>query len=70
VGSANWDWLSFARNDEVNIVVIDQGFAGEMRALYEDDLKQATPITPEQWKKRPFSEKLRESFWVIWERFL
>ncbi len=70
VGSANWDWLSFARNDEVNIVVIDQGFADEMRALYEEDLKQATPITPEEWKKRPFKEKLRESFWVIWERFL
>ncbi|WP_368738866.1 phospholipase D-like domain-containing protein [Escherichia coli] len=24
VGSANWDWLSFARNDEINVVVIDQ----------------------------------------------
>jgi cardiolipin synthase len=34
VGSANWDWLSFARNDEINIVVIDQGFAGEMRERF------------------------------------
>jgi cardiolipin synthase len=70
VGSANWDWLSFARNDEMNIVVIDQGFAGEMRALFEDDLTQATPITADEWKKRPFAQKLRERFWVTWERML
>jgi cardiolipin synthase len=70
VGSANWDWLSFARNDEINVVVIDQGFAGEMRALFEDDLKRATPITAEEWKKRPLKQKLRERFWVIWERLL
>ncbi|HXC58534.1 MAG TPA: phospholipase D-like domain-containing protein [Steroidobacteraceae bacterium] len=70
VGSANWDWLSFARNDEINIVVIDQGFAGEMRALFNDDLTRATPITKDEWKKRPLKQKLRERFWVIWERFL
>lgn len=70
VGSANWDWLSFARNDEINIVVIDQGFAGEMRELFEDDLTQATAITAAEWKKRPFKQKLRERFWVIWERML
>lgn len=70
VGSANWDWLSFARNDEINIVVIDQGFAGEMRALFEDDLTQATPITAEGWKKRSFKQKMRERFWVTWERML
>jgi cardiolipin synthase A/B len=70
VGSANWDWLSFARNDELNIVVIDQGFAGEMRALFDDDLAQATPIEADAWKKRPFGQKLRERFWVIWERLL
>ena len=70
VGSANWDWLSFARNDEINIVVIDQGFAGEMRALFEDDLTRATPITAGEWKKRPFAQKVREHFWVFWERML
>jgi cardiolipin synthase len=70
VGSANWDWLSFARNDEINVVVIDQGFAGEMRALFDEDLKEATPITLEGWKKRSFSQKMRERFWVTWERML
>ena len=70
VGSANWDWLSFARNDELNIVVIDEGFAGEMRALFEDDLTQATPIIAAEWQQRPFTQKLRERFWAVWERML
>jgi cardiolipin synthase len=70
VGSANWDWLSFARNDEINVVVIDQGFAGEMRAVFDDDLTQATPIEADEWKKRPLKQKLREWFWVFWERML
>ncbi len=70
VGSANWDWLSFARNDEINVVVIDQAFAREMRALFEADLTLATPITADQWKKRPVKQKLRERFWVLWERML
>ncbi|MEO8315550.1 MAG: phospholipase D-like domain-containing protein, partial [Pseudomonadota bacterium] len=70
VGSANWDWLSFARNDEINMVVIDQGFADEMRALFDDDLSQSTPIIADEWKKRSLKQKLREGFWVIWERML
>lgn len=70
VGSANWDWLSFARNDELNVVVIDQGFAAEMQALFEDDVAQATPIVAETWKHRGLSQRMRERFWVMWERFL
>ncbi|MCR8526492.1 hypothetical protein WB334_26180, partial [Escherichia coli] len=48
----------------------DQGFAGEMRTLFEDDLTQATQIVRSEWKKRPVKQKLRERFWVIWERML
>jgi hypothetical protein len=41
-----------------------------MRALFEEDLTQATVITAAEWKKRPLKQKLREQFWVIWERLL
>jgi cardiolipin synthase len=70
VGSANWDWLSFARNDEINVLVIDQGFAGEMAVVFDEDLVEATAINAKEWKKRPFKQKLREQFWVFWERLL
>jgi cardiolipin synthase len=70
VGSANWDWRSFASNDELNIVIIDEGFAQQMRTMFEADLAAATPITLDQWKKRPMKDRLLQGFWVMWERFL
>jgi cardiolipin synthase A/B len=70
IGSANWDWLSFANNDELNIVVIDLGFAEQMRTLFEADLQTATPIRLEVWKRRPLRDRVLEQFWVTWDRFL
>jgi cardiolipin synthase len=70
VGSANWDWLSFAHNDELNVVVIDTGFAAQMRTLFERDLERAKAITLSQWRKRPLRQRILERFWVTWERFL
>ncbi len=70
VGSANWDWRSFANNDELNIVIIDEGFAREMLAMFESDLAAAAPITLDEWKKRPFKDKFLQTFWVLWERLL
>jgi cardiolipin synthase A/B len=70
VGSANWDWLSFANNDELNIVIIDTGFAGAMTSLFERDLEQAKSITLTAWRKRSWGQRLSERFWSLWERFL
>ena len=70
VGSANWDWLSFANNDELNVVVIDTGFATEMQTLFADDLRTATPITVATWAQRSLRERLLERFWLTWDRFL
>ncbi len=70
IGSANWDWRSFANNDELNIVIIDAGFAQQMRAQFETDLEAATPITLDAWKKRPMKDRALQQFWVMWERLL
>jgi cardiolipin synthase len=70
VGSANWDWLSFANNDELNVVVIDQQFAEQMTSLYETDLANATAITRESWRARSLAQRARELFWAAWQRFL
>ncbi len=70
VGSANWDWRSFANNDELNIVIIDEGFATQMREMFDSDLAAATPITLDAWKKRPLKDRLLQGFWVMWERLL
>jgi cardiolipin synthase len=70
VGSANWDFLSFALNDELNVVVIDAQFAAQMRALFEDDLEHAVRIDAQQWARRPLRQRLLQRFWLTWERLL
>jgi cardiolipin synthase len=70
VGSANWDLLSFTNNDELNVVVIDQGFAAQMRAMFADDLTTATQISAVSWAKRPIRQRILERFWATWQRML
>ena len=38
VGSTNLDWRSFLHNHEVNAVILGQGFAAQMLAVFEKDL--------------------------------
>ncbi len=65
VGSANWDWRSFAANDELNVVIIDAGFAQQMQAQFATDLTSASPIVLSEWKHRPWSDRARQQFWVL-----
>jgi cardiolipin synthase A/B len=60
VGSANLDWRSFLHNDEVNAVVLGEGFARDMEALFERDLALATPVTLPEWSRRGYGNRLKE----------
>jgi cardiolipin synthase len=62
VGSTNMDLWSFARNYEVNAIVVGTGFADQLKALFAADVKASNRITPEEWSRRSFSERLREWF--------
>ena len=70
VGSANWDWRSFAANDELNVVIIDAGFAQQMQAQFAIDLTTASPIVLRESKHRPLSDRALQQFWAMWERLL
>ena len=70
VGSTNWDWRSFVLNDEVSVVVIDRGFAGLMKNMFQDDLKTSREITPAQWEARSGKERFLERFWSGFGRLL
>ena len=65
VGSTNFDPRSFRLNDEASLNVYDHGLAEHMTEVFEADLKVSEPITYEQWKHRPWREKLQERFAVI-----
>ena len=60
VGSTNFDNRSFAVNDEANLNVYDREFARAQMQIFEADLARARRITLEEWRARPWTEKLRE----------
>ena len=60
VGTANMDHRSFELNFEVNAIVYDKQFAGQMRSVFFDDLKDAEKIDAERWYKRPAYEQFPE----------
>lgn len=60
VGSTNLDWLSFAEDDEINITVLDAGFAGEMERAFAGDREQSAEITRKQWLNRSYRARIRD----------
>jgi cardiolipin synthase len=60
VGSTNMDLWSFLRNDEVNAIILGRDFSAEMEALFEMDITKSSQIFLEQWKKRPFKDRMKE----------
>jgi cardiolipin synthase len=60
VGSTNFDNRSFALNDEANLNIYDREFAMQQARIFEEDVKRARRVTYEDWKNRPWKEKLGE----------
>lgn len=65
VGSTNIDRRSFAWNYESNINIFDAAFAATMEAMFERDLAKSTRVTLEEWKRRPFGERVLEKMYGI-----
>lgn len=70
VGSSNMDWRSFALNYEINAVVLGPEFATEMEALFQRDVADSVPITPEAWRQRGVDDRFMETFSRMFERWL
>jgi cardiolipin synthase len=60
VGSANMDTRSFLHNHELNVMVFDQAFGLAMESAFEEDLRLSTPMTLDQWKRRPWFDHVKE----------
>lgn len=60
VGSTNFDSRSFRLNDEANLNVLDADFARGQAQLFERDRARSRRISYEEWKHRPWTEKLKE----------
>lgn len=62
VGTANMDYRSYEINFEVNAFIYNQDVAFKLKAMFDNDLKDATRIDKNQWSRRSFFYKLLESF--------
>ena len=60
IGSANIDRRSFIHNYEVNVVVLDPAFGRDMEAAFREDLRHSKEIKLDEWKRRPWGDRLRE----------
>ena len=60
VGSTNFDNRSFRLNDEANLNVLDPDFARGQVELFERDKARSRRVTLQEWKNRPWTEKLKE----------
>jgi cardiolipin synthase len=58
VGSTNFDSRSFSLNDEANLNVYDRAFAARQAVNFEDDLKRSKRVTHEEWRSRPWYNKV------------
>ena len=70
IGSTNLDWRSFTNNQEINAVVLGQGFGEQMQALFEKDLESSKQITLEEWRNRSIGVRVKERAARFWARFL
>ena len=64
VGTTNLDNRSFALNEEVNLIVHDAAIAGQLEKAFQEDLKHSKKLNYEDWKSRPWSEKILELFTI------
>jgi cardiolipin synthase len=52
IGSSNFDDRSFDINEEAGVGVINEGVAAELKAAFEEDLKNCLELTRDEWNRR------------------
>src|SRR6185312_3940972 len=63
IGSSNLDARSSEINEELDLVVYDEGFGREMESVFARDLAQSQEYTLQQFKERSLWERTTE--WLM-----
>lgn len=70
VGSTNLDWRSFVHNYEADLLVLDNGFAGELENLFEMDVAASHEVVLSEWRRRDIGSRVLEWLARRWEYLL
>ena len=70
VGSTNLDWRSRLNNQEIDAVILGQGFGRRMQAMFDQDLQASRQITRADWEHRSLLSRLKEAGARLWARLL
>lgn len=70
IGSANLDFQSLRRNDESNVGIFDNDFSRYMTGVFMEDIRHSIKVDALIWSKRPFYEKILESFFSVFRKRL
>lgn len=65
VGSGNIDVRSLRLNYETNLVVCDEGFADEMKAVALNEIAVSQEVLLPEWRSRPFPHRFAENFLAL-----
>ncbi len=61
VGSTNFDFRSFEYNFESNVFIYSHAVNSRMREIFLEDQKKCMRVSSNQWRKRPATQKIKES---------
>lgn len=70
VGSSNFDHRSVLFNNEIDAVILGTDTAGQLEAMFQDDLKSAGEVTLAAWSHRPLWGRVHEFFSRFWQTLL
>ncbi len=59
VGSANLDNRSMSLNEEANLNVLDKSFVARHARVFDDDKEHSREVTLADWRRRPWTEKIK-----------
>jgi cardiolipin synthase A/B len=60
IGSANFNHRSMLKDDEINVVILDEKITGELDEHFLEDLKHCDEVEKGRWKKRSVLKRVSE----------
>lgn len=70
VGSTNFDFRSFEHNFEANVLIYSPEVNSRLRDIFLADQSDSRRVYPEEWKRRSFVQRTKESVWRLFSPIL